>query len=151
MIQTLDRTTGTIKFLEFEGQFRKTSQAAMDDPLNELSAFKDEWAALAIGERIQILDEMMEAMVEVSEEWVAVSLEMKNETCGGFGEGEEWTSIWPIFRLLRISPSRTSSRAVGRAFPDSAGLRGGLQAKPRPFEVHDLIVQLLEERLGLCQ
>ena len=102
MIQTLDRTTGTIKFLEFEGQFRKTSQAAMDDALNELSAFKDEWAALAIGERIQILDEMMEAMKEVSEEWVAVSLEMKNETCGGFGEGEEWASIWPIFRLLRI-------------------------------------------------
>ncbi len=106
MVQTLnthaDRTTGTIKFPEFEGEFRKTSRAAMDEALNELSAHKDEWAALAIEERIQILDEMMEAMKEVSEEWVAISLEMMNETRGGFGEGEEWASIWPIFRLLRI-------------------------------------------------
>ncbi len=102
MVQTLDRTTGTIKFPEFEGQIRKTSQGAMDEALNELSAHKDEWAALGIEERIQILNEMMEAMVEVSEEWVAASLEMKNEARGSFGEGEEWASIWPIFRLLRI-------------------------------------------------
>jgi acyl-CoA reductase-like NAD-dependent aldehyde dehydrogenase len=106
MVQTLDthadRTTGAIKFPEFEGHFHKTSQAAMDDALNELSAHKDQWLTLEIEERIQILDEMMEAMKEVSEEWVAVSLEMKGETRGSFGEGEEWASIWPIFRLLRI-------------------------------------------------
>ncbi|MFV1859064.1 MAG: aldehyde dehydrogenase family protein [Anaerolineales bacterium] len=97
-----ERATGTIKFPEFEGEYRKTSQAAMDDALNELSAHKDEWVSLEIKERIQILDEMMEAMEEASEEWVAVSLEMKNEKRGSFGEGEEWASIWPIFRLLRI-------------------------------------------------
>jgi len=74
----------------------------MDQALNELSARKDEWVSLGIEERIQILDEMMKAMQEVSEEWVAVSLKMKKEARGTFGEGEEWASIWPVFRLLRI-------------------------------------------------
>ncbi|MFQ5924082.1 MAG: aldehyde dehydrogenase family protein, partial [Anaerolineales bacterium] len=119
MVQVIEaqaeRTTGTIKFPEYEGQFRKTSQAAMDEALNELSARKDEWVSLGIEERIQILDEMMEAMKEVSEEWVAVSLAMKNETRGGFGEGEEWASIWPIFRVLRIlQQSLEDIRASGR-------------------------------------
>ncbi|MFQ5943696.1 MAG: aldehyde dehydrogenase family protein [Anaerolineales bacterium] len=97
-----ERTTGTIKFPELEGQFQHSSQPAMDEALNELSVRKDEWVSLRIEERIQILVEMMKAMKEVSGAWVAISLEMKNEAHGSFGEGEEWASIWPIFRLLRI-------------------------------------------------
>jgi acyl-CoA reductase-like NAD-dependent aldehyde dehydrogenase len=111
----------------------------MDRALNELSPRKDEWVSLGIEQRIQILDEMMEALLEVSEEWVAISLRMKNEARGSFGEGEEWASIWPNFRLLRIArqslediresgrpripgpiSERTNGQIVAQVFPQTS-------------------------------
>ncbi len=106
MVQTLEthqkRAAGAIQFSEYEGEFRHTPQSELDQALNELSAKKDDWVQLDIKTRIQILDEMMQAMLAVSEEWVEVSMQMKHEAPGTFGEGEEWASIWPIFRMIRI-------------------------------------------------
>ncbi len=119
MVQTLEtqieRTSGAIDFPEFEGQFQRTSHAEIDKALTELSRKKDEWVSLEIEARIQILDEVMKAMKEVSNEWVAISMEMKNESPDSFGEGEEWASIWPIIRLLRVfRQSLEDIRAKGR-------------------------------------
>jgi acyl-CoA reductase-like NAD-dependent aldehyde dehydrogenase len=147
MVQTLEtpavKTTGAIQFPEFEGQFQKTSQVAMDEALNELSARKDEWGSLEIETRIQILDEMMEAMKEASEEWVAVSMEMKNEARGSFGEGEEWASVWPLFRLLRVLRQSLEDIRVS----DRPHIPGRIRERPDGQVVAQVFPQTQFERL----
>jgi len=74
----------------------------MDHSLEQLQARKNEWVDLSIEERIRILDEILENLAEAAPEWVNASLRMKESFGSAFAEGEEWVSIWPLFRDARI-------------------------------------------------
>ena len=147
MVQVQDpqkaRTAGAIDFPEFEGEFHRSTNDFIHAALEDLTARKDEWASLEIDKRIQILDEMMLAMAEASDEWVSASLDFKNETRGTHGEGEEWASIWPIFRLIRIF--RQSLRDIRRE--GRPGIPGPVYERPDGQVVAEVFPQTVYDRL----
>jgi hypothetical protein len=81
---------------------RSTSQPDIDAALIILQENKDSWANLDIRERIFILDEILAAMIPLSERWVASGLAAKSLSTGTQGEAEEWLYLAVILRSVRL-------------------------------------------------
>ena len=89
MTQTTE-TRGSAAIPEAEHRIAPTSQSKLDEALAILEDHKQEWAALDIDERIELLEELREGAVEVAERWVQAAMEAKGLTAGTAQEGEEW-------------------------------------------------------------
>ena len=63
-----------------------------DLALSELEASKQEWAELAVEERIKILQDMKDALAAVAEDWALTAARHKQIPEGSALEGEEWLS-----------------------------------------------------------
>jgi len=83
-------TRGSAAIPEAEHRIAPTSQSKLDEALAILEDHKQEWAALDIDERIELLEELREGAVEVAERWVQAAMEAKGLTAGTAQEGEEW-------------------------------------------------------------
>lgn len=81
---------GSAAIPEAQHRIEPTSQSRLDEALAILDDHKNEWAALDIDERIELLEHLREGMVEVAEGWVAAAVEAKGLTFGTAEEGEEW-------------------------------------------------------------
>lgn len=81
---------GSAAIPEAPHRIEPTSQSKLDDALAILDDHKQEWAALDLEERIELLEQMREGVVEVAEDWVRASVEAKGMTFGTAEEGEEW-------------------------------------------------------------
>ncbi|MGB5695713.1 MAG: aldehyde dehydrogenase family protein [Polyangiales bacterium] len=89
MTQTIE-TRGSAAIPEAEHRIAPTSQSKLDEALAILEDHKQEWAALDIDERVELLEELREGVVEVAERWVQAAIEAKGLTAGTAQEGEEW-------------------------------------------------------------
>ena len=90
MTQAVAQKQGSAAIPEAEHRIEPTSQSKLDEALAILEDHKNEWVALDIEERIELLERVRERTVEVAERWVAASVEAKGMTFGGAEEGEEW-------------------------------------------------------------
>ena len=90
MTQAVARKQGSAAIPEAEHRIEPTSQSKLDEALAILEDHKNEWVALDIDERIELLEHVRERAVEVAERWVAASVEAKGMRFGGAEEGEEW-------------------------------------------------------------
>ena len=63
-----------------------------DRALSELEASKQEWAELAVEERINLLKAMKDALAAVAEDWALTAARHKKIPEGSALEGEEWLS-----------------------------------------------------------
>ncbi len=90
MTQAVAEPQGSAAIPEAEHRIEPTSQSKLDEALAILEDNKQEWAALDIDERIELLEHLRERAVEVAERWVKASMEAKGMTFGTAEEGEEW-------------------------------------------------------------
>ncbi|MGB8331727.1 MAG: aldehyde dehydrogenase family protein [Polyangiales bacterium] len=90
MTQAVAHTSGSAAIPEAEHRIEPTSQSRLDESLAILEDHRQEWAALDIEERIEILQQLRDGVVEAAERWVQVSMEAKGMTIGSAEEAEEW-------------------------------------------------------------
>jgi acyl-CoA reductase-like NAD-dependent aldehyde dehydrogenase len=81
---------GSVAIPEAEHRIEPTSQSRIDEALAILEDNKQDWIALDIEERIDLLEKLRAGVVEVAESWVAASVQGKHMTAGTAEEGEEW-------------------------------------------------------------
>ncbi|MGD8826113.1 MAG: aldehyde dehydrogenase family protein, partial [Myxococcales bacterium] len=90
MTESAVEMQGSAAIPEAQHRIEPTSQSMLDEALAILEDHKQEWAALDIDERIELLEHLREGMVEVAESWVVAAVEAKGLTFGTAEEGEEW-------------------------------------------------------------
>ncbi len=104
---------GSAAVPEIAGSMPHTSTENLDRAVEELQAHKDEWARLAIGERLGLLGMIRDDFVGVVERWVAVSMQAKGIEPGTQCEGEEWLA-GPLFLLRNLRLLRCSLSEIAR-------------------------------------
>ena len=90
MTQAVAEPQGSAAIPEAEHRIEPTSQSKLDEALAILEDHKQEWATLAIDERIELLEHVRDAMVVVAERWMDAAMQAKGMTPGTGEEGEEW-------------------------------------------------------------
>ncbi|UCH29218.1 MAG: aldehyde dehydrogenase [Myxococcales bacterium] len=90
MTQVAAEVHGSVAIPEAEHRIEPTSKSRIDEALAILEDHKQDWVALDIEERIDLLDKLRNSMVEVAESWVAASVQGKRMAAGTAEEGEEW-------------------------------------------------------------
>ncbi len=111
MTQAVAQVQGSAAIPEAKHRIEPTSQSKLDEALAILEDHKNEWVALDIEERIELLEHVRERAVEVAERWVAASVEAKSMTFGGAEEGEEWL-VGPAAVVKNITLLITSLRDI---------------------------------------
>jgi len=81
---------GSVAIPEARHRIESTSQSKLEEALAVLEDHKQEWAALDIDERIELLEQLRAGVVAVAERWVRAAVEAKGMTSGSAEEGEEW-------------------------------------------------------------
>jgi hypothetical protein len=82
--QAVVESQGSAAIPEAEHRIEPTSQSKLDEALAILEDHKQDWAALDIDERIEILEHA------VADRWMQAAMEAKGMTVGTGEEGEEW-------------------------------------------------------------
>lgn len=101
MTQAAAEVHGSAAIPEAKHRIAPTSRSRIDEALAILDDHKDEWVELDIEERIELLEQVRDGMVEVAEDWVAAAVEAKGVTPGSQEEGEEWlTSVSVVLRNI---------------------------------------------------
>ena len=90
MVSPMQLQRGAAAIPEAEQKIPPTSRDAIDKALAELSDHADEWARMSIGQRIAMLNELLDTTLGASERWVAEACRAKRITRGTPAEGEEW-------------------------------------------------------------
>ncbi|MBW2404809.1 MAG: aldehyde dehydrogenase, partial [Deltaproteobacteria bacterium] len=90
MTQAVAEPQGSAAIPEAEHRIEPTSQSRLDEGLAILEDHKQEWATLAVDERIELLEHVRDGMVAVAERWMDAAMEAKGMTPGTGEEGEEW-------------------------------------------------------------
>jgi hypothetical protein len=92
---------GSPNFAELVNAYQVTSQAQIDHLLNTLLAHKDDWAQLAVMERLSVLDEIRRDLRSVKDRWIHAELEAKGIAIQTMFEAEEWVILATVFRAVR--------------------------------------------------
>lgn len=95
------QTAGSPYFAGLIAGTRATSRREIDGLLSTLQARKDDWARLAISERLSILREIRRDLLGVQERWVEAEFRAKAVAPGSLGEAEEWVVLATVFRAIR--------------------------------------------------
>ena len=93
---------GTADLPEAQHRIEPTSRSRIDDALAVLEGQKQEWVALDIDERIDLLDDLRAGVVRTAEGWIEAAVRAKGMTFGSAEEGEEWMA-GPAAVLRNIS------------------------------------------------
>jgi len=81
---------GSAAMPEAEHRIEPTSQSKLDEALAILEDHKQEWAALDIDQRIELLEHLRDGVVEVAQPWMQAAMEAKGMAPGSAEEGDEW-------------------------------------------------------------
>lgn len=111
MTQAAPQLQGSAAIPEAQHRIEPSSQSALDDALAMLADHKQEWAVLDIDERIELLEQLRDGVVEVAEDWVHAAVEAKGLTLGTAEEGEEWMT-GPATTLRNITLLIASLRDI---------------------------------------
>ena len=90
MTEAAAEVHGSVAIPEAEHRIEPTSRSRIDEALAILEANKNEWVALDLDERIELLDEIRLGMVDVAPAWVEAAVKAKGLTAGTSEEAEEW-------------------------------------------------------------
>ena len=90
MTEAAAEVHGSVAIPEARHRIESTSQSKLEEALAVLEDHKQEWAALDIDERIELLEQLRAGVVAVAERWVRAAVEAKGMTSGSAEEGEEW-------------------------------------------------------------
>ncbi len=90
-----------------------TPRQDLDRAVAALAANKDEWAALAVGARLALLEHLHIDCARVVERWLAAAMRAKGITPGTQTEAEEWF-LGPLFLLRHIRMLRRSLAEIAR-------------------------------------
>jgi hypothetical protein len=127
---------GSAAIPEVAGIMPPSSRQALDLAVEELRAHAAEWAALSVGDRIALVQELRRDVARVAQRWVVVSLQAKGIAPGEPTEGEEWiTGPYLVLRNLRLlRRSLADIAAHGRPrIPGEVSARPGGQVLARMF------------------
>ena len=100
-----------------------------DQALEELRAAAPRWTSLELDERIQLLSDVAEGVIEAAEDWVELSCRAKGIERGSSAESEEWLAgPWTVLRHVKLQ-TRTlldikahgSPRLPGKSSVNQAG------------------------------
>lgn len=112
--------------------------------LAALDAAKDQWAQTPIAERLVILQEIKDALVKVSEGWVAAATRAKQLPADSPLQGEEWLSGPYALMGACNGLMQTLSEMDGKAFLDSLPKRklvtGQTAVKVTPHSIWDQLL-----------
>ncbi|HEY7835253.1 MAG TPA: aldehyde dehydrogenase family protein [Ktedonobacterales bacterium] len=93
--------SGSPQFPAIVGSIPPTSQQEMDSALADLQAHKDAWVAVAIPDRIALLERLMRDFLAIAERWVAACLQAKGLAPDAPGATDEWVAgVYPVVRNL---------------------------------------------------
>lgn len=81
---------------------QKSSQAEIDQALAVLSSHKDAWTKMDIPRRIAILKQIKQDVHKVEKRLVESSVAIKGAVPGSLTEGEEWSNIAAIQRMINF-------------------------------------------------
>ncbi|MBW2588129.1 MAG: aldehyde dehydrogenase family protein, partial [Deltaproteobacteria bacterium] len=90
MTQATAEPQGSAAMPEAEHRIEPTSQSKLDEALAILEDHKQEWAALDIDQRIELLEHLRDGVVEVAQPWMQAAMEAKGMAPGSAEEGDEW-------------------------------------------------------------
>jgi hypothetical protein len=79
-----------------------SSHLEINTALRDLRLRVDEWAELAIDERLALLSQIREDFSLVGQQWVQAEMAAKGLSWGTIGEAEEWIFLAGIFRAMRM-------------------------------------------------
>jgi acyl-CoA reductase-like NAD-dependent aldehyde dehydrogenase len=118
---------GSAVFSRAEGEeVKATSREDIDAALEVLEAHKQEWADLALQERIALLDVMLRDLPAIADRWIEASAEAKGLDPQSVRAGEEAGAFSVVVRLIRLF--RKSLHEIDRegrpAIPGSVRQRG---------------------------
>ena len=116
------------------------SQAA----LTALDAAKDQWAQTTVAERLTILQEIKDALVQVAPGWVAAATRAKQLPADSPLQGEEWLSGPYALMGACNGLMQTLSEMDGKAFLDGLPKRklvtGQTAVKVTPHSIWDRLL-----------
>ncbi len=90
MTQVAAEVHGSAALPEAEHRIAPTSKTRIDDAIAVLDDHKQDWVALDLDERIDLLEKARASTADVAEAWVAASVQGKRMTAGTGEEAEEW-------------------------------------------------------------
>jgi acyl-CoA reductase-like NAD-dependent aldehyde dehydrogenase len=94
---------GSVAIPEAQHRIESTSQSKLDEALAILEDHKQEWAALDVEERIELLEQLRAGFVDVAERWTDASVAAKGMSFGTGEEGEEWMAgVGSVLRNLTL-------------------------------------------------
>ena len=134
---TQSSAPGFLAWAEAPGTRPSSSQSEMDAALSILHAYKGPWARLALNERITILDQILEDLCAVREEWIRAGLRAREVQGNHVAEAEEWAMLGSVFRLVSLlGQSLRDIRQTGRPqFPGPVGERAGGQVTVQVYPI----------------
>lgn len=102
MAGTLEVEPGFIRRPEILADIKIRDRDELDAALVELDANKQAWVEMPIGERIAILDQILDDMHKVAEDWVSLCVNAKSTHDNAYGVAEEWAYVAAVLRLVRL-------------------------------------------------
>lgn len=117
---------------------------ALDAAVADLTAGKDDWAATTVAQRMEILSEIKDALLPVSEAWAEIAARKKLIPAGSPLIGEEWMSGPYALMLacngLRQSLSQIEGKTYLAALPKRETTTGQLAVKIVPHGLWDRLL-----------
>ncbi|HZD56362.1 MAG TPA: aldehyde dehydrogenase family protein [Anaerolineales bacterium] len=98
--QTLD--PGFIRRPDEMATMPPSSKDEIDTALADLQASGGAWVHLELGQRLAILDHVLEDLWTVAGQWVSVSLDAKGTRGNVYAEAEEWAVFSAVLRNVRL-------------------------------------------------
>lgn len=93
---------GSPQFPTAESAMPASTPDDLEAALATLAANKDHWVATDIPARIALLEQIAKDMESVAERWVSASIAAKGHSAGHPAEGDEWSALAIVMRLLRL-------------------------------------------------
>jgi acyl-CoA reductase-like NAD-dependent aldehyde dehydrogenase len=141
--QALD--PGFIRRSDEIGTLSHSSKEEMDKALIVLQENKKAWVMLDLGERIAIIDRILEDLRTVADQWVSISTEAKGTQGNAYAEAEEWAFVAYVLRNVRLlGKSLRSIRKQGRPL-----IPGPVTTRPNGQIVAQVFPQSWFDRLML--
>lgn len=93
---------GAIPRSDLTGDTRPSTPQELEDALHQLATNKQAWASLPVGNKIELLSEVLDSMWSVAEPWVAESVKAKGTTDLRYSYAEEWAFVANVVRTIRL-------------------------------------------------
>jgi aldehyde dehydrogenase (NAD(P)+) len=116
----------------------------LETALADLAAKKDGWARTSIGERIAMLTEIKERLIEVAEAWAKTAARKKGIPTGSPLEGEEWFggpyALMYGCNLFLQTLSQMDGRQFLKGIPVRKLANGQIAARIMPHSIWDRLL-----------